>query len=85
MRPLDAVQVYSSFTYAVEPRSFCAGGKVHQVDVIDRVFRTPGQIHFQVRCDDDRLIDLVYEEANDRWFFEVVGEPLRVASCSTAR
>jgi hypothetical protein len=85
MTPVDRVEVYSSFAYAVEPRAFYLEEKMHNVHEIERAWKSPGHLHFYVRDEHERCFELVYEEANDRWFLRAFGETCRVGSLSTTR
>jgi hypothetical protein len=64
---LTRVGAYSSFAYAVAPRTFEWAGETQQVVTITKQWRTPGQIHFYVRGENDEFFELIYEEAGDRW------------------
>jgi hypothetical protein len=85
MSPIARVEVYSSYAYSVEPRSFCIAEERHVVEGIKGSWRTPGELHFYVRDENQHLFELIYKEANDRWFLEVHGETCRVASHPTSR
>ena len=61
------VETYSSFAYAVEPRSFDYEGARHTVQSITRTWRTPGQIHFYVRDHAAEFFELTYNEHQDTW------------------
>ena len=39
----------------------------HTVKEVEREWRAPGARHFRVCTVDDRLFDLCYHEASDRW------------------
>lgn len=64
-RPI-AVEVYSSYRYAVEPRAYMIGGVRHTVQSIGRQWRTPGHLHF-VCAEHDEFVELIYDERRDEW------------------
>ncbi len=68
MKPVTAVEVYSSFAYAVEPRAFEFDGKRHVVDSVERAWKSPGRRHFYVRDEQQHYFELIYDEAGDLWF-----------------
>ncbi len=61
------VEVYSSYTYAVEPRAYIVQGDRRAIESIERQWRTPGQIHFRVRAERAAVVELVYMEDRDQW------------------
>jgi hypothetical protein len=61
------VKCYSGHIYAEEPRSFEWGGVEHEVAEIERAWREPGERHFLVRTGDNKLFQLCYNEAEERW------------------
>ena len=75
-----AVEVYSSFAYAVEPRAFHHDNARHSVERVERMWKTPGRTHFYVRDAQQHLFELIYEQSNDRWWLRSFGE-----SCSVPR
>jgi hypothetical protein len=85
MRQIDRVEVYSSYAYAVEPRAFYDEGERHQVEAIERMWKSPGRLHFYLRDEFHGFYELIYDEPTDRWFLGPLGEPCRVASYSTER
>ncbi len=70
MKPLDRVEVYSSYAYAVEPRAFYLDEARHEVQV-ERAWKSPGRIHFNVRDKSQGAFELIYEETGDRWFLNI--------------
>lgn len=68
------VQTYSSFAYAVEPRTFEHDGTVHRVAQITRTWRTPAQIHFYVRDESMKFFELTYDEPTEQWSIRTFGE-----------
>ncbi len=67
MNVLDRVEVYSSYAYAVEPRAFYFQGTRHPVREILRTWKSPGRVHFYVRDESRRSLELIYDQADDRW------------------
>ena len=61
------VKCYSGHTYAEEPRSFVWDGVEYEVAEIERAWQEPGERHFQVRTKDNKLFQLCYNEAQDKW------------------
>lgn len=68
------VQSYSSFAYAVEPRAFEYASTTHRVREVARAWRTPTQIHFYVRDEQNDFFELTYDEANDVWAIRAFGK-----------
>ena len=58
---------YSAQAFAERPIAFLWQGAEHSVAKVDKEWREPGEKHFRVRTDDDRLFELCYHEASDRW------------------
>ena len=71
---MTQVEIYSSFTYAVEPRAFVYAGERRRVCCIMRAWREPGRIYFYVRDDDARLFELTFDESLDVWLIRAFGE-----------
>jgi len=61
------VNCYSGHTYAEEPRSFTWQGIEYEVEEIERAWLEPGERHFQVRTNDNKIFRLCYNEARDQW------------------
>lgn len=61
------VSCYSGHTYAEEPRSFLWEGVEYEVKEIEKSWQEPGARHFLVRTRDNKLFQLCYNEAEDRW------------------
>jgi len=61
------VKCYSGHIYAEEPRSFEWDGVGYEVAEIERAWREPGERHFLVRAGDNKLFQLCYNEAEERW------------------
>ena len=68
------VETYSSFAYAVAPRAFEWENLPHRVTEIVRQWRTPGQIHFYVRDDQNEFFELTYNEPNEAWTIRAFGK-----------
>jgi len=61
------VKCYSGHIYAEEPRSFEWDGVEYKVVEIERAWREPAGRHFLVRTGDNKLFQLCYNEAEERW------------------
>ena len=61
------VTCYSGRSFAERPTSFLWEGTEHRVRKVETEWRAPGGRHFRVRTGDDRLFELCYDEASDRW------------------
>lgn len=61
------VKCYSGHTYAEEPRSFTWGGVEYHVEAIESAWREPGERHFLVRTGGNKLFQICYNEAEERW------------------
>ncbi len=68
------VETYSSFAYAVAPRAFEYAGATQRVCEIMRVWRTPAQIHFYIRDEQEKFFELTYKEMQDQWTIRAFGE-----------
>lgn len=68
------VETYSSYAYAAEPRAFEYANATHRVREIVRAWRTPTQIHFYIRDEQDDFFELTYDEANDVWTIRAFGK-----------
>jgi len=68
-----SVKCYSGHTYAEEPRSFRWGGVEYKIKAIEKSWQEPGERHFLVITEDNKLCKLCYNEAKQQWsVFEVV-------------
>jgi len=68
------VNCYSGHTYAERPRSFLWQGVEYEVKEIEKEWLEPGERHFQVRVEDNKLFRLCYNETQQRWsLIELVG------------
>ncbi len=65
----ERVQVtcYSGNTYAERPMAFIWEGAEQRVVDVEKEWREPGDKHFRLRTEDDRLFELCYYECGDRW------------------
>lgn len=61
------VKCYSGHIYAEEPRSFEWEGVEYEVAGIERAWQEPGERHFLVKTRDNKLCQLCYNEAGERW------------------
>jgi len=76
------VKCYSGHTYAQEPRSFEWQGVAYEVAAIERAWQEPGERHFRVKTRDNKLFQLCYNEAEERWSLTEVEDS---SSCEEAR
>jgi len=65
----EPVQVtcYSGHTYAERPKSFLWEGREHRVKMVEKEWQEPGERHFRIRTEDDRMFELCYYESRDEW------------------
>lgn len=68
------VETYSSFAYAVAPRAFAFENRTHRVNELVKPWRTPGQIHFYVRDEQNEFFELIYAEPTDAWTIRTFGK-----------
>lgn len=68
------VETFSSFTYATEPRAFEFENTTHRVAQVIRQWRTPAQIHFYVRDEQNEFFELTYDEPTDAWHIRAFGK-----------
>ena len=61
------VTCYSGHTYAQRPESFLWQGTEHGVQRVEREWQEPGERHFRVRTEDNKLFELCYNEHHDHW------------------
>jgi hypothetical protein len=61
------VACYSGRTYAERPTAFLWEGIEQRVRKIEREWLEPGEKHFRLRTEDDRLFELCYYEDGDHW------------------
>ena len=61
------VKCYSGHIYAEEPRSFQREGVDYEVKEIERAWQEPGERHFLAKMRDNKLFQLCYNEAEERW------------------
>jgi hypothetical protein len=63
----SAVECYSSYTYAQEPRALVWEGQRHLVSKVEARWRAPGGAGFRVRTESGKRFNLYYHEAKDGW------------------
>jgi len=63
----DDVACYSGYNYATSPRGFRWEGVWHRVREVKKAWQEPGRRCFLVLTEVDRLFQLCYSEAEDRW------------------
>ena len=61
------VKCYSGQTYAERPDSFIWEGTEHKIERVEKEWLEPGEKHFTVRTEDERLFQLCYHEQEDKW------------------
>ena len=62
------VTCYSGHTYAERPKSFLWEGVEHMGKEVEKEWQEPGEKHFRILTEDDRMFELCYYEDSDRWF-----------------
>jgi hypothetical protein len=65
-----SVACYSGARYAERPTSFDWRGAGYSVKRVESEWLEPGERHFRVRTEDDRLFELCYDERADLWLIE---------------
>ncbi|MGQ9674053.1 MAG: DUF6504 family protein [Chloroflexota bacterium] len=70
-----AVECHSGYRYGQRPVAVCWRGERREVIKVERAWRSKGALasnaishHFRVRLAGGELVDLVYDEAGDRWW-----------------
>ncbi len=66
-RELVQVTCYAGRASPERPTSFFWRDLEHKVKKIESEWREPGEKHFRLRLEDDRLLELCYYEGSDRW------------------
>jgi len=61
------VSCYSGHTYAERPESFRWKDMEYEVKDIEKTWLEPGERHFQVRTEDNKLFQLCYNETSKQW------------------
>lgn len=61
------VACYSGRTYAERPTAFLWEGIEQKVRKIEREWQEPGEKHFRICTEGDRLFELCYYEDGDWW------------------
>ena len=66
---MEEVQVncYSGHIYADHPHSLCWQGIEYKVQRVERAWQEPGERHFLIRTEDDKLLEIAYYEKEDQW------------------
>jgi hypothetical protein len=67
MEEQSQVTCYSGHTYAERPDSFIWKGTEHKIERVEREWLEPGEKHFLVRTEGERLFELCYHELRDEW------------------
>jgi hypothetical protein len=62
-----AVECYSGYTYAQEPRAFIWEGQRYSVAEIEARWRAPDGPAFRVRTESGLQFNLAFHELEDRW------------------
>jgi hypothetical protein len=67
---MDKIEVkcYSGHTYAQRPESFFWQDKEHKISKIEREWLEPGKKFFRVATEDEKVFELCYNEAQDKWW-----------------
>lgn len=65
--PSSAVECYSGYTFAQEPRAVIWQGQRYAVAVVEQRWRTPEGPAFRVRAEDGSRFELRYHESDDSW------------------
>ncbi len=61
------VQCHSGYTYAERPDAFVFQSAAYKVEKVEKEWREPGERHFRVRTQDNKLFELCYNEQKDEW------------------
>ncbi len=61
------VHCYSGHTYAERPQSFVWQNAEYKVEEIEKAWQEPGKRCFQVRTVDNKIFQLCYNEAQQKW------------------
>jgi len=67
-----AVECYSGYTYAQEPRAFTWQGQRYEVVEIEQRWREPAGPVFRLRTADGQRWQLAYNEAQDTWSLQAL-------------
>jgi len=62
------VKCYSGSAYADRPESFLFQGTEYKVSKIEDEWLEPGKKFFRVVTEDEKLFELCYNEAHDKWW-----------------
>lgn len=61
------VDCYAGAGYPERPRAFVWKGERHEVEDVERRWRTPAEYGFYVRTTEGTHVTLLYREREDRW------------------
>ena len=61
------VSCFSGHTFADRPTGFVWRGAKTGVKEVEKEWLEPGEKHFRIKTEDDRLFELCYYEDDDRW------------------
>jgi hypothetical protein len=64
---IEPVECRSEITYAERPTAVNWQGQRLSVSEVLASWRVPEGVRFRVRTEDDRVFELVYDEAGDTW------------------
>ena len=65
--PIVTVEAYAGGSYPTHPRAVIWQGHRYDVEEVERAWRTPEGLVFEVRCQDGPRLTLTYNEINDQW------------------
>jgi hypothetical protein len=61
------VHCYSGHTYAERPRSFQWRNVIHEIKDIESSWLEPGERHFMVQAEMNKVFHLCYNERHEEW------------------
>jgi hypothetical protein len=67
----EVVECYSGQTYAERPIALYWEGERFEITEIISRWRSPNEIYFRVSVGDERIFELVYNDAEDVWNIEL--------------
>jgi len=62
------VKCYSGHIYAERPVSFSWQGREYKISKVETEWLEPGKKFFRVVTEDEKLFELCYNEAQDKWW-----------------
>ena len=67
---MDIIEVkcYSGHTYAQRPVSFVWRDTEHRISKIETEWLEPGKNFFRIVTEDEKVFELCYNEAQDKWW-----------------